>query len=93
VGVLFGPEQSFQANVALPTQNKFEGFDVVTVYVRTSPECSPLSCNRLAEDFRTNEHCLISWFKEAEDGLNHGELLKGEPGPYRILSVHSVAWR
>lgn len=87
----FGPELSLETNVTVPEQRKLEGFDVVTF--RTSPECSPLSCNRLAETFQTNEHCLIPSFKEAENGLNNGKLLKGEPGPYRIFSVHSVEWQ
>jgi len=88
----FGPEQSFQTNVVVPKQKKLEGFDVVTFCGRTSPNCSPLSCNGLAEDFRTNEHCLFRSFKEAQDGLERGEFLKSEPGPYRIFSVHSVEW-
>jgi hypothetical protein len=85
----FRPEPSLPTNVTIPTLKKLEGFDVVTSYGRG---CSPLSCNGLAQDFETNEHCLIRSFKEAEDGLNNGELLKGEPGPYRILSVNSVEW-
>ena len=85
----FSPELSLQTNVLVPAKKKFEGFDVVT---GTSPGCSPLSCNGLAQNFETNEYCLIGSFKEAEDGLNGGDLLKGEPGPYRIFSVYSLDW-
>src|SRR5262249_15017137 len=40
----FEPEPSFSTNVSAPGAKSLEGYDVVTFYVQTSPECSPLSC-------------------------------------------------
>jgi hypothetical protein len=88
----FGPEQSIATNVAVPSQKTQEGFDVVTFSVGNSPECSPLSCNGLAEDIPTNAHCLLESLELAESCLNSGRFAKGEPGPYRIFAVYSVDW-
>jgi hypothetical protein len=88
----WSPEPSFPTNVARPVSKQLEGFDVVTFHVKTSPECSPLSCNSMAEKVRTNAHCLFESFDEAEKNLNHGVFKNAEPGPYRIFSVYSVDW-
>jgi hypothetical protein len=89
----FGPEPSFVTNVVPPSRKRLEGFDVVTFYARSSPECSPLSCNSLAEVLRTNAHCLFASFGEAEANLASGAFNNSEPGPYRIFAVYSVDWR
>jgi hypothetical protein len=86
----FEMEDSFPTNVIPPPRMQLQGFDVVTFSVRTSPECSPLSCNMLAEEVDTNEHCLLASFEKAERALNDGVFRISEPGPYRIFSVHSV---
>jgi len=88
----FSPEASIPVNIIQPAQKKLEGFDVVTFSVGRSPECSPLSCNGLAEDLPTNSHCLFETFEEAESNLSAGEFVKCEDGPYRILAVYSVDW-
>ena len=88
----FTPEPSFPTNVAQPSNKHLEGFDVATYYARTNPECSPLSCNSLAENLRTNSHCLFDRFDEAEAHLNAGAFRNAEPGPYRIFAVYSVDW-
>jgi hypothetical protein len=88
----FEIENSFPINVIQPSRMQLEGFDVVTFSVRTSPECSPLSCNNLADEVGTNEHCLLTSFEKAERALNDGVFKNSEPGPYRIFSVYSVAW-
>ncbi len=88
----YGPEASIPTNVVLPASKRLEGFDVVTFYARTSPECSPLSCNSVAKELPTNTHCLLASFKEAEMHINSGAFAKCEPGPYRIFSVYSVDW-
>jgi hypothetical protein len=88
----FSPEPSFSTNVVVPSSNQLEGFDVVTFYVRTSPECSPLSCNSMAKELPTNAHCLFSSFEEAERHLKNGAFKNCEPGPYRIFAVYSVVW-
>jgi hypothetical protein len=88
----FFPEASVPTEVLPPLQKVLEGFDVVTFYAGNSPECSPLSCNFLANEIATNSHCLISSFEEAEGSLNSGKFATAEPGPYRIFAVYSVNW-
>ena len=86
----FEPEASFDTDVVLPASKILEGFDVVTFSVGTSPECSPLSCNALAQMLPTNEHCLFQSFDLAKSALEEGKFKNGEPGPYRIIAVFSV---
>jgi hypothetical protein len=86
------PEASFPTNVVPTSSKKLEGFDVVTYYSRSTPECSPLSCNSMAEEVQTNAHCLFDSFDEAEKNLNDGTFKDAEPGPYRIFSIDSVDW-
>lgn len=89
----FQPEPSFPTNVIAPPSKHLEGFDIVTFYVRNSPpECSPLSCNSMAEELRTNAHCLFTSFEEAEVRVNNGAFRDCTPGPYRIFAVYSVPW-
>jgi hypothetical protein len=88
----YSPEASLPTNVVLPSSKKLEGFDVVTFMVGRRPECSPLSCNSLATNLRTNAHCLFASFEEAETNLKNGAFVKCEPGPYRIFSVYSLDW-
>jgi hypothetical protein len=88
----YAPEPSVTTHVVPPSHKQLEGFDVVTFYARNSPECSPLSCNSLAKDLRTNEHCLFASFEEAETNVENGAFSECEPGPYRIFSVYSVDW-
>ena len=89
---LWSPEPSFPTNVVPPSRKHLEGFDVVTFYAKTSPECSPLSCNSMAEKLHTNSHCLFETFDDAEKTLNAGAFKDAEPGPYRMFSVYSVDW-
>ena len=92
VGVPYGAEPSVPTNVVPPQEKVLEGFDVVTFYAKNAPECSPLSCNRMAEEIRTNRHCLLESFGQAYDRLNEGAFNNAEPGPYRIFTVYSVEW-
>jgi hypothetical protein len=89
---IYAPEPSFLTNVASPSMKQLEGFDVVTFYARTSPECSPLSCNSMARELPTNAHCLFKSFEEAKTSLENGAFRECEPGPYRIFAVYSVDW-
>ena len=57
-----------------------------------APECSPLSCNHLATEVETNEHCPLPSFERAERLLSEGRFDQTEPGPFRIYAVHSVSW-
>ena len=88
----FDPEASFGTNVSVPEAKVLEGYDVVTFYVQTSPECSPLSCNSLASEVETNARCLLHSFEQARTLLENGTFNDSEPGPYRIFAVYSVAW-
>ena len=88
----FEAENSFPINATPPSRMQLAGFDVVTFSVRTSPECSPLSCNMVANEVDTNEHCLLTSFEKAQRSLNDGIFRSSEPGPYRIFAVHSVDW-
>src|SRR5258706_4543759 len=86
----FFPEPSFITKVVPPAERYLEGYDVVSFYARTSPECSPLSCNSLASELETNQHCLLSSEGEALKLLEGGVFQRSEPGPYRVFSVSSV---
>ena len=88
----FDPEPSFALDVEKPLSAQLEGFDVVSFSGGTSPECSPLSCNNLAREIRTNSHCLLSSLEEARGLLEKGYFVKCEPGPYRIFAVFRLEW-
>jgi hypothetical protein len=88
----FKPEPSFTTKIIKPKVKNLEGYDVVTFCARANPECSPLSCNSLATEVETNEHCLFSYMGEAMQMLAEGKFKNTEPGPYRIFSVYSVPW-
>jgi len=86
----FEPEASFTTDVIEPVTSNLEGFDIVTYYAQTSAECSPLSCNGLAQTVPVNEHCLLDSFESAKNILKTGGPTFGEPGPYRIFEVHTL---
>lgn len=73
-----------------PQVKRLVGFDVVCYSTGNSPECSPLSCNALANDVSVNEHCLFETFNHAKEALEQGRFENSEPGPYRILAVYRV---
>ena len=85
----FQPEPSFETAVAIPHEKQLEGYDVVTFSRGTNPECSPLSCNALAEHLPVNTHCLLASFEEARRLIEAGRFEGSEPGPYRIFAVFS----
>jgi hypothetical protein len=90
----FGPDCNIPVNVLPPTQKHLEGYDVVTFWVENSPapEHSPLSCNGLAKEIETNQHCLIDSLEQAHQSVQNGEFRGGEPGTLRIIAVYSVDW-
>ncbi|MGE0237165.1 MAG: hypothetical protein AB7F09_06515 [Parvibaculaceae bacterium] len=77
-------------DVKMPEEKTLEGFDVVTFYAGSDPECSPLSCNGLAREHEVNRHCLLASLEEAIAHLKNGVFKDSEPGPYRIFAVYSV---
>ena len=60
---------------------------MVTYSHGNDPECSPLSCNGLADEVETNEYCLIDNFEDAIKLAQNMDIKKGEPGPYRIIKI------
>jgi hypothetical protein len=90
--VPFQPEPSLVTRVVAPGRRALEGYDVVTFCARTSPECSPLSCNALASEVETNRHCLLPTLERAKQLLEEGRFKNTEPGPFRIFAVYSTDW-
>ena len=88
----FAADASFKTKVLIPEAKLLHGFDVVTFYARTSAECSPLSCNSLATEVATNQHCLLPSLDRAMGLLEEGKFDNTEPGPYRVFAVYSVEW-
>lgn len=85
----FEAEASLVTNVLIPASRQLLGFDVVSFNVQTSPECSPLSCNNLAESIDVNLHCLLNSIDDAKMLLERGAFDESEPGPFRIFAVYS----
>src|ERR1051326_145754 len=75
----FVPEAAIVTNIVLPAVKEFVGVDVVTFFGRAAPECSPLSCNSLAHEFPTNEHCLFRSLEEAWAHLENGAFERSAP--------------
>lgn len=86
----FAPEGAFQPKVSPPSNATLSGFDVVTFLAGTSPECSPLSCNALADSLPVNAYCLFDSFEGARAALEGGAFKNSEPGPFRIVAVYSI---
>ena len=87
----FVPDASLPTKVELPSAVRLEGYDVATFWAKTSPECSPLSCNGLAENLPVNRHCLFASLDAARQALAAGQFDKSEPGPFRIFAVYTLA--
>ena len=86
------PEASFKTAVIVPDKKTLHGYDVVNFCALTSPECSPLSCNGVADDIATNEHCLLPSLEIAKELVEAGKFDDTEPGPFRIFAVYSAEW-
>ncbi len=74
-----------------PMSPEFEllGYDMVSRSLGTTFECSPLSCNHLAETIPTNQYCLVN---DADTAFRLASMFEGqqpEPGPYFVVEV----WR
>lgn len=74
----------------VPRNYEFLGHDIVTKSISDFFECSPLSCNRAAENFTTNAFCLLDNEVDAYRVLL--EMSKAgsgvEPGPYYLFKVY-----
>jgi hypothetical protein len=87
----FAPDASVPTKVEPPKAARLGGFDVASFWAKASAECSPLSCNGLAETLAVNRHCLFASLDEARQALQAGAFDNSEPGPFRIFAVHTVA--
>jgi hypothetical protein len=87
----YAPAVKIGASVPPPTDAVFCGYDVVTYNCGNAAECSPLSCNHMAEEIPTNRHCLLDSFESAYQLIDQGRFLNSEPGPYRIVAVYEIA--
>jgi GH35 family endo-1,4-beta-xylanase len=87
----YGRDRSFITNICLPEKKTLAGFDVVNSVTRNSPNCSPLSCNSLANEIQTNSHCLLTDFETAKRLVETERFNNSEPGPYRIYAVYTLA--
>ncbi len=87
---LYSPEESFSTDVVLPQNSKIEGYDIISFSFGNSAECSPLSCNSMAQKIKVNSHCLLDTFEQAMLILESGSFKNCEPGPYRIYEVHTI---
>jgi hypothetical protein len=85
----FSADTSFATDVQVPAERKLEGYDVVSFYALSAPECSPLSCNHMAETIPVNAHCLLASFEDAKRLIETDAFKDCEPGPYRIFAVYS----
>ncbi len=85
----FEPDRAFTTKVEVPARKQLLGFDVVSFEAQTAPECSPLSCNNLAESIDVNEHSLLPSFESASTLLEDGAFDNSEPGPFRVFAVYS----
>lgn len=88
----FEPEKSFLTDICEPENKVLGGYDVATFFGQSKPECSPLSCNSLACEIETNEHCLLPSLDRAKELLEEGKFDNCERGPFRILAVYFVPW-
>jgi hypothetical protein len=73
-----------------PPGGDFEplGFDVVSKSSSDYFECSPLSCNYAAKEFRANAHCLFDALDDAVAAAKVFSKQDGwEPGPYYVARV------
>jgi hypothetical protein len=86
----FKPESSFPTSVERPLNIRIEGYDVTTFSLGNRAECSPLSCNGLAEKLPVNRHCLFDSFDTAKQFLEAGRFDNSEAGPFRIIAVYRV---
>jgi hypothetical protein len=84
------PDASLPTNVEPPKAPRLEGYDIATFWARSAAECSPLSCNGLAEHLPVNRHCLFAALDDARRALDGGIFDKSEPGPFRIFAVYTM---
>jgi len=63
------------------------GYDAVSKSISDFFECSPLSCNGVAQHLTTNDLCLFPTFDEAQQGAREFSFGQWEPGTYYVIEV------
>jgi hypothetical protein len=73
----------------IPATFEFLGFDSVNKFMESvlGFECSPLSCNSMATEMDTNEHCLFHSLEAAVAGATRFSIEQPEPGDYYVIEV------
>src|SRR5688572_12489142 len=73
----------------IPASFRRLGFDCVnrSTYTVLGFECSPLSCNSMADEILTNEFCLFPTFEAGLSGAERFSREQPEPGDYFLIEV------
>jgi hypothetical protein len=73
----------------IPLSFESLGFDSVNKSMESvlGFECSPLSCNSMAAEMRTNEYCLFHSLDAAIVGATRFSIEQPEPGDYYVVEV------
>ncbi|CAM2005778.1 hypothetical protein [Acanthopleuribacter pedis] len=87
------PDPGLPTAVQEPTHKTLLGFEPVTFYAGTLPECAYLSCNGLYKDFpNLNQHLLFPDLDTPRVHLQNGDFSHCEPGPVRLIALYEVPW-
>lgn len=86
------PTAELPLDVTPPLNAVLLGYDVVCYSTGTAAECSPLSCNGLANEHTVNQHCLLDTASAAVSLIDSDALRHAEPGPYRVAAVYNAVW-
>lgn len=73
----------------IPQDFQSRGFDAVSRELRSTQgfDCSPLSCNDMAAEYRANAHCLFATEQEAIAAARRFSIAQPEPGDYYVVEV------
>lgn len=71
----------------LPAGFRSVGFDTANKLYSSYFECTPLSCNYLANEVPVNVHCLVDTLEEAVALAERCSVEQPEPGTYYVLEV------
>ena len=75
--------------LAPPDNFRVLGFDAVSKSTdgMLEFECSPLSCNGLAAEWKANSHCLLDTLEQATEAARRFSVEQPEPGNYYVAEV------
>ena len=79
----------------IPGEFRSLGFDCASKSMETilGLECSPLSCNGMADEIGANEFCLFRGLDEAIAGAQRFATEQPEPGDYYVIEVFEASLR